>query len=191
MKIRESGMPDEKTWDGFFAPGQILARLDFTDFSVDVVDFGCGYGTFTVAAAELTSGTVFGLDIEPHMLAATDTRAKSRGLSNVRVVERDFVADGSGLADGSVGYAMVFNILHAEDAIGLLREAFRVLLPGGTVGVIHWNYDAATPRGPDLNIRPRLEQCQQWVQEAGFELARLFVDLPPYHYGVVGYKRSG
>ncbi len=191
MKVRDSGMPDETTWEGFFVPRQLLARLEFSDAGHDVVDFGCGYGTFTVAAAQLTSGTVFGLDIEPHMLAATEARAKSSGLSNVRVVERDFVTVGSGLSDGSVGYAMVFNILHAEDAIGLLREAFRVLQPGGKVGIIHWNYDVATPRGPDLSIRPRPEQCQQWVQKAGFELAKSIFDLPPYHYGVVGNKRSG
>lgn len=191
MKVRDSGMPDETTWERFFEPRRILARLDLTDTDVDVVEFGCGYGTFTVAAAQLTRGTVIALDIDPQMRDATETRTKARRLANVRVVERDFVADGSGLPDDSTGYAMLFNILHAEDAVGLLREAFRVLRPGGRIGVIHWNYDAATPRGPDLSIRPRPEHCQQWVQQAGFDLAIPFVDLPPYHYGLVGHKRSG
>lgn len=190
MKVRDSGMPDENTWEGFFDARQILARLDLIDSDEDVVDFGCGYGTFTIAAAQLTSGTVYALDIEPPMLAATEARTRSLGLANVRVVGRDFVADGSGLSDGSVGYAMLFNILHAEDAIGLLREAFRVLRPGGRVGVIHWIYDTATPRGPDLSIRPRPEQCRQWAQKAGFELAIPFVELPPYHYGLIGCKRK-
>jgi hypothetical protein len=71
---------------------------------------------------------------------------------------------------------------------GLLREAHRGLRPGGKVGVIHWVYDAATPRGPDLSIHPRPEQCQAWVQKADFELVISFVALPPYHCGLVGRK---
>jgi SAM-dependent methyltransferase len=188
VKVRESGMPDEKMWEGFFDARRILAQLGFTESKEDVVEFGCGYGTFTVAAARLTSGTVHALDIEPAMLGATAARAESLGLTNILAVERDFLAGGTGLPDESVGYAMVFNILHAEDPVSLLREAHRVLRPGGKVGVIHWVYDAATPRGPDLSIRPRPEQCQAWVQEAGFELVVPLVALPPHHYGLVGRK---
>ncbi len=188
MKVRDSGMPDEKMWESFFDARHILAQLDFTDCQADVVEFGCGYGTFTIAAARLTSGKVHALDIEPEMLRATATRAESLNLTNVRTVQRDFVGDGTGLSGESVGYAMFFNILHAEDPVGLLREAHRVLLPGGKVGVVHWVYDAATPRGPDLSIRPRPEQSQAWVQKAGFELVIPIVALPPYHYGLVGRK---
>jgi SAM-dependent methyltransferase len=188
MKVRDSGMPDEEMWEGFFDARRILGQLSFTDPKADVVDFGCGYGTFTIAAARLTSGIVHALDIEPEMLRATAARAEALNLTNVRTVQRDFVADGTGLSDESVGYAMLFNILHAEDPVGLLREAHLVLRPGGQVSVIHWVCDASTPRGPDLSIRPRPEQCQAWIQKAGFELLMPIVALPPYHYGLVGRR---
>ncbi len=188
MKVRDSGMPDETMWESFFDARHILSRLEFTGLKADVVDFGCGYGTFTIAAARLTSGTVHALDIEPEMVRATAARAESLGLTNVRTARRDFVADGTGLPDGSADYAMLFNVLHAEDPVGLLREAYRVLRRGGKVGVIHWVHDAPTPRGPDLSIRPRPEQCQAWTQTAGFELTIPFVALPPYHYGLVGRR---
>ncbi|MCC6353387.1 MAG: class I SAM-dependent methyltransferase [Verrucomicrobiae bacterium] len=188
MKIRDSGMPDEVTWEHFFDSRQILARLAFTDPDCHVVEFGCGYGTFTVTAATLTKGTIYALDIEPAMLESTAAKAASLGLSNIRTAQRDFVQDGTGLPDGFVGYAMLFNILHAEEPLHLLREAHRVLRPGGRVGIIHWNYDAGTPRGPDLGIRPRPEDCQAWAQEAGFDLLIPFVSLPPYHYGIVGRR---
>lgn len=188
MKVRESGMPDEKMWAGFFDARRILIQLDFNDSTADVVDFGCGYGTFTVAAAKLTTGKVYALDIESDMIRSTITRAKSLGLTNVRTLQRDCVAHGTGLSDGSVGYAMLFNILHAERPDVLLREAWRVLRPSGRLGVIHWNYDPSTPCGPSMDIRPRPEQCQDWLREAGFEFVQS-TPLPPYHYGIVGYKR--
>jgi ubiquinone/menaquinone biosynthesis C-methylase UbiE len=188
MKVRDSGMPDEATWDRFFEPPRILAELAFTNLDADVVDFGCGYGTFTLAAARLTRGVVYALDVERAMIEATAQRAASFGLENVTAICRDFVAEGTGLPDSSTDYAMLFNILHAEDPVGLLREALRVLKPAGKVAVIHWLHDATTPRGPDLTIRPRPEQCQAWLRRAGFELVIPEVALPPHHYGVVGRK---
>lgn len=188
MKIRDSGMPEAAVWEGFFEPFRVLDRLGGIGDSDEIAEFGCGYGTFTIAAAQMTKGTVTGLDMEPDMLRATAARAAMLGLRNVRTVERDFVAEGSGLADASLDYAMLFNILHGTTPVELLQEARRVLRVGGRVGVIHWIHDAATPRGPDLGIRPRPEQCQDWMRQAGFDLKIAHVALPPYHYGVVGLK---
>jgi SAM-dependent methyltransferase len=188
MKVRDSGMPDEATWKKFFDAGEILAALAFTDAEADVIDFGCGYGTFAIAAARLTRGTVYAVDIDVEMIEATAANAAALGLRNVETIERDFVADGTGLPDHSTDYAMLFNILHAEDPGNLLREAFRLLRSAGMVAVIHWVHDAATPRGPNLAIRPRPEQCRQWLQEAGFQIVIPHVSLPPHHYGVVGRK---
>src|SRR5262245_2852734 len=158
-------MPEEATWATFFDPELILKRLQFGFDREDAVDFGCGYGTFSIAAARLTSGTVFALDIEPQMVAATAAKALREGLTNVRAIERDFVGQGTGLANDSVAYAMQFNILHAEDAMGLLREALRVLRPEGILAIVHWIHDAETPRGPSLDIRPRPEQCIRWAKK--------------------------
>ena len=181
-------MPDEHSWERFFDARHVLRQLGLTHGHEEVVDFGCGYGTFSIAAAKMTTGTIYALDIDPNMVEETATRARQLGLSNVRAIERDFVANGTGLAPDSVDYAMLFNILHAEDVTGLLREALRVLRPDGTLGIIHWIHDARTPRGPPLDIRPRPEQCVQWASDAGFRLSGAPVELPPYHYGLVARK---
>ena len=119
------------------------------------MDFGCGYGTFTIPAARIVSGIVYGLDIEAEMVELTRRKAEEACLTNVEVRQRDFVVEGSGLPEASVDYVMLFNILHAEERTTFLREAWRVLAREGKLAIIHWNYDPSTPRGPSLDIRPQ------------------------------------
>jgi ubiquinone/menaquinone biosynthesis C-methylase UbiE len=191
MKTRESGMPDQETWRDFFTPEETLRKLGLTSACTDVLDMGCGYGTFTVPAARMATGTVFAIDIEDEMVEATSRAASDAGLSNVVVKRSDFIADGSGLGDASVDYVMLFNILHAEDPHILLDEARRVLSPGGILGVMHWNHDPSTPRGPSMSIRPRPEQILGWAEEAGFRsIPPGWIDLPPYHYGFAFRQRT-
>jgi ubiquinone/menaquinone biosynthesis C-methylase UbiE len=192
MKTRESGMPDESMWAGFFSPEQTLAKLGLTSSCGDVVDFGCGYGTFTIPAARMVRGTVHAFDIEADMVETTQRKAEEARLTNVRAERRDFVADGTGLPEASIDYVMLFNILHCEQPDVLLREAWRILSPGGRLGIMHWNYDPTTPRGPSMDIRPRPEQCRQWAEQAGFQLHLPDkIDLPPYHYGWMMRRAGG
>jgi SAM-dependent methyltransferase len=180
-------MPGEDIWSSFFSPVESLQQLGFQLEHGDVVDMGCGYGTFSVAAAQLTSGVVHALDLDPGMVTATATNALRNGLHNIQATQRDFVVEGTGLPEGSVGYAMLFNILHAEDPLSLLREALRTMAPGGTVAVMHWIHHK-TPRGPALSIRPRPQQCAAWLSAAGFGSVSPVINLPPFHYGLFAKK---
>ena len=192
MKTRESGMPDEQTWDSFFDPSLILTKLGLTAACRNVIEFGCGYGTFTIPAARIISGTLYAIDIDAEMIAATKKKADTAGLHNVKVRLRDFAAEGTGLAPASADYVMLFNILHAEQPMILLEDAYRVLSLGGKVGIVHWNHDPSTPRGPSMSIRPRPEQCAAWAEQAGFQrLPSGVIGLPPYHYGMVLKKAGG
>jgi len=69
MKVRDSGKPDEEMWTGFFDPAKVLAIFGLNRGVQDLVEFGCGYGTFTLAAAGITAGIVHALDIETEMVA--------------------------------------------------------------------------------------------------------------------------
>lgn len=120
MKIRESGMPSEDMWTGFFKPDKILRTLGLEDNIENVADFGCGYGTFTIPAAKIISGKVYSIDTVPEMIEATEKKARENQLNNVETMLRDIMSEGSGLKDESVGYVMLFNILHAEDPVKLL-----------------------------------------------------------------------
>jgi SAM-dependent methyltransferase len=184
LKIRESGMPEEEQWAKYFDPEIILKRLGLSRKVKDVADFGSGYGTFTIPAAQLISGKIFALEIEPEMLTSLEKKARNLNLSNVKTILRDFVSEGSGLEDSSVDFVMLFNMLHLVNPAELLREAYRILKVDGKVGIIHWNYDAATPRGPPMNMRPKPEQIRQWAEDVGFIFEQQ-LDLKPYHYALV------
>jgi SAM-dependent methyltransferase len=189
MKVRDSGMPDEDMWIGFFDPAKVLEVLGLDRRIQDLVEFGCGYGTFTLAAAGIAAGTVHTLDIEPEMVDVVRQKCREAGITNVQAEVRDFVAEGTGLAENSMDASLLFNILHHEDPVALMKEALRVLKPNGLLAVIHWNYDPTTPRGPAMEIRPRPEQCIEWGSEAGFRSNKgNRHDLPPYHYGLLFRK---
>ncbi len=85
---------------------------------------------------------------------------------------------------------MMFNLLHAEQPHPLLREAYRILRPGANLGIMHWNHDPETPRGPSMEIRPKPADCRSWARSAGFVIVRDHVDLPPYHYGIIARRGS-
>ncbi len=182
-------MPDEEMWWTFFDPANTLRLLGLGGDAGQVVDFGCGYGTFAVPAAQFIRGTVHAFDIEPEMIAETRHKAEREGLANIRCCLRDLIEEGTGLPDSSVDYVMLFNLLHAEQPTNLLREAFRIMGAGANVGIMHWNHDPKTPRGPSLDIRPRPTDCRSWALEAGFAIVNEHVDLPPYHYGIIAQKR--
>jgi SAM-dependent methyltransferase len=184
MKTRDSGMPGEELWETFFEPEKVLLQLGLTPNHHQVVDLGCGYGTFSLAAARLTSGRVLGLDIDPAMIDRCRERAAAGELDHARFEVRDFVAEGTGLDDASADFVMLFNLLHAESPRVLLDEARRILGPGGRLAVTHWNPDPATPRGPAMDIRPRPEDCRRWMHDCGFRVDPGIIDLPPWHFGL-------
>jgi ubiquinone/menaquinone biosynthesis C-methylase UbiE len=188
MSIRESGMPDQERWESFFNPITVLTELGIDSNCRKIIDFGCGFGTFAIPAAQISHGIVYAIDIDAQFIAECKHRAKEKGLRKVKCIQRDFILEGVNLPVNEVNFAMLFNILHAEDPVSILKEAYRVLSPLGKVGIIHWNYDASTPRGPSMEIRPRPEQCLEWMKSAGFVIQKPFINIPPYHYGIVGQK---
>jgi SAM-dependent methyltransferase len=185
MKLRESGMPEEAYWETLFDVGLILDRLGVDARLKNVVELGCGYGMFTIPVARRISGVLTTFDIDKAMVERTRQRAAAAGALNVLYVVGDVFADGFGGEAGSKDACLLFNILHCEEPVRLLAEAARVVRPGGAVLVTHWRYDPVTPRGPNLEIRPRPEQVVGWAKETGLlEAEGPAIDLPPWHYGI-------
>lgn len=185
MKLRESGMPEETYWETLLDVEGTLDRLGIDSTLPDVVELGCGYGTFTIPIAKRISGALTTFDIDPAMIERTNKRATEQQVPNLLAVLRDVAVQGFGLPDASQDACLLFNILHCEQPVTILDEAARIVRPGGLVLITHWRYDPATPRGPSLDIRPKPEQIAAWANET----KRLIQEgetltLPPWHYGM-------
>jgi SAM-dependent methyltransferase len=187
MLIRESGMPAQAYWETFFNVPLILDAFGFdSDLAPGpIAELGCGYGTFTIPLAQRLSVPIHALDVDPAMVATTAARAAAAGLAHVHASVRDVFTAGFGLPPATCSAVLLFNILHAEDPVRLLRAARETVRPGGQIAVIHWRSDLPTPRGPSLAIRPTAAQLLAWADTAtGLVLPPTPLDLPPWHFGL-------
>jgi len=188
MKARESGMPEEETWSEFFDVEKILDELEVNNEIEKLADLGSGYGTFAIPAAKRIKGKVLAFDIENEMIGKLNSKLLKENLQNVALINKDFIKDGTGLGNEEIDFVFLFNILHAEESANILKEACRILKKNGRLGVIHWNYDSSTPRGPAMEIRPKPEDLESLLINAEFSILKHNINLQPYHYGILAQK---
>jgi len=101
-----------------------------------VLDFGCGPGFYTIAAARMVGakGKVYSLDIQPLAVRSVEKKAKKAGLTNITTIlsDRD-----TRLPDQSIDIALAYDMIHmVKDKQALARELHRVLKPNGVLSVI-------------------------------------------------------
>jgi ubiquinone/menaquinone biosynthesis C-methylase UbiE len=110
-----------------------------------VLDFGCGYGMYTMQVARITGeqGRVYALDKDKAALDALMQKTKSAGLKNVKRMETsgDLKIE---LPDESVDVVLLFEVFHsfyfpqAEDRRRLLGEIRRVMKPSAFLSISVW-----------------------------------------------------
>ncbi len=127
---------------GVTDPGPMLGELGVTAGST-VVDYGCGPGLFTLAAARLagSGGTVYAVDLEPRMVELARRRAAEAGLANVRAVSSDGMR--AALPDGVADFILCVQIMHyhakREDRVAVACDLRRLLRPDGRVIIMQWS----------------------------------------------------
>lgn len=152
-----------------------------------VVHLGCGAGFYIIPAARIVGekGKVVGVDIRPDMLAEVDNKAQQFGLDAIVKTFRANIENtpGSPLAEHSMDWVLVYNILHQSDPQKVFQEARRVVSVKGRVVVVGWA-TAATPLGPPNEKRISEDEIKQIASENGLKLVKEFAPSP-YHYGLI------
>ena len=94
-----------------------------------ILDYGCGPGSHSIAAAQLVgnSGKVYALDIHTLGIKRVQDIASDKGITNIKTIFSDCA---TGLEDGSIDVALLYDTFHnLTDPDGVLKELHRILKP--------------------------------------------------------------
>ena len=164
----------------------------------EVLDVGCGTGTLILQIRKsIPSVVTVGLDPDPKALARARRKAEREG-ATVRF-DQGF-ADALPYPDASfdrVFSSMMFHHVETADKEKMLREARRVLRPGGSLHLM----DFAGPEASDgllarlLHTHARLKdntesRILEWMRQAGFG-GPVKVGNGRLIFGRLAYYRAG
>lgn len=155
-------------------------------------DLGTGReARFALAAAKIVGqeGKVYAVDIVKSLLPSIEHKAQMYGLNNLETVWSDLEIYGAAKAipNASVDVAFLATVLfQSKNHLAMLREAVRVIKPGGVLAVVEWK-DTATPFGPSLEQRVDPKEIKALAQELSLELVEE-IEAGKYHYALIFKK---
>jgi ubiquinone/menaquinone biosynthesis C-methylase UbiE len=95
-----------------------------------VLDYGCGPGSYTIAAAKIvgSKGKVYALDTHPSAINRVQKLAANKGLKNIETI----LSDGTtGLRNASVDVVLLHEVSHPNVTLQSIQEIHRVLRSDG------------------------------------------------------------
>ena len=123
-----------KLRDVFKPPRKVLQETNIKAGDT-VLDYGCGPGSYSLAAARLVGkkGQVYSLDIHPMAIKSVKRRAKRQGLKNIEPVFSD---GDTGFPDKSMDVILFYDVFHEfDEPEKILAEMHRLLKDDGTISL--------------------------------------------------------
>jgi ubiquinone/menaquinone biosynthesis C-methylase UbiE len=161
------------------------------DSAETVLDLGCGTGVAarTIALRSGFSGKIVGIDLSSYLAEAATRLAGEAGLAG-QIEFRTGNSQNLDIADNAFDAVIAHTLVsHVADPLAVIKEAARVVKPGGTVGIFDGDYasltfaqeDPAKGQKDDEAIRSGLvanphimRQMPRLLQQAGLELVSCF-----------------
>jgi ubiquinone/menaquinone biosynthesis C-methylase UbiE len=172
-----AGLPEEAVLASLGC-GNPTALIDLREGEM-VLDLGSGGGIDVLLSAKRVgpTGFVFGLDMTDEMLALAQENKAKAGATNVAFLKGRI--EDIPLPATSVDVVISNCVINlAADKSAVLRDAFRVLKPGGRFAVSDVVADGPVPDGLRQNMEAwvgclagalAIEDYQRLLEEAGFE----------------------
>lgn len=153
-----------------------------------VADLGCGafgYFTFLLAKTVGKSGKVYAVDIIKDNLNSIKKRAKIENFTQIEVVWSDLeVFGGAEIKSDYLNSALLVNVLHQSNRkIDLLREALRMIVPGGKLLLVEWN-EKDSPFAVSALQKISRQDLKKLLSFLNIKIEEEF-EAGEYHYGLV------
>jgi len=172
--------------------------------NMKVMDIGCGVGGPLRNIAKFSGSRIVGLNNNEYQVTRAKRIAADCRLGPLATfVKGDFMHIPTENGSFDAAYAIEATC-HAPDRVGVYSEIFRILKPGGRLGLYEWvmtnKYDANNPeqvalkkgieRGNGLPDLEHINTILEALKEAGFEVIENFDIAPtsdvPWYLPLVG-----
>ncbi len=146
--------------------------LPYLTKDMDLLDIGCGPGSITNILAQ-NAKSVIGIDIDGETIRSAQAIAERENITNLRFMHASMLA--LPFEDNSFDAVTFHAVLYHLDQATLdaaLREAFRVLKPGGIIGTRDSDVggDVIYPELPDIILS--LNLWQRWYGHSSTDKPR-------------------
>jgi len=88
----------------FFTPDKVLGKFKVNKEVNNLIDTGCGYGTFLIPASKFVSGSVIGIDVDESMINHVN-----------REVSKEYTISEIKKYESRINYITLFNILNCKN----------------------------------------------------------------------------
>jgi ubiquinone/menaquinone biosynthesis C-methylase UbiE len=116
----------------FMPPARMLEEVRIEE-GYNVLDYGCGPGTFAVQVAKRVGqkGIVYALDIHPLAISMVKEKAQKEELQNIKTI---LSSCSTSLPDDNLDLIIFFDVFHdLANHKEVLKELHRVLKPDGNM----------------------------------------------------------
>lgn len=145
-----------------------------------IIDFGCGYGHYTLpcALALNDTGKVYAIDRYNEPLKWIKKKAKLFNVNNIETVKTEGSLE-IGFSDKSIDIVLLYDIIHGEDVktkesirFSLYKESHRVLKKNGILSVLNFDSDIKKiSPNKDKRIETIYRDINKEIIEAGFKFS--------------------
>ncbi len=170
----------------FSNPEQNILKLGLRE-GMRVADLGAGTGAYSIAASKRVghTGHVYAIEVQKELVKKLESEIKDLKISNIECIWGDIERKhGTKIADGSMDVVIISNVLfQAEDKLGLIDEARRILKKGGRVLLVDW-VESFGGFGPSRMDVVSEDVASDLFTKRGFKLLEK-ITTSEHHYGII------